>query len=356
MTEAAEQVSYNITMPRLVLLLTICLALSASAATRRRAVIPPPVPQGPCSEVRGLANFFISRDGGRTFTTNREPPMRSSTWGFTAFADDPQRMIAAVGRAVWESADGGCSWTLRHTITETIHHPLHIVPASGGRAYLWTEEFALRYDGEGVTALPLPETIGGLGVDAANREHVRALGLSGASVWESFDGGTTWKRAASGPGRFLVSAAFDPSDFDHILAGVAGDGAVSTRNAGRSWSVAGNFSRVNVCGFAFVTARPNVVWATISTRGGPFVFRSTDGGSHFEAIGGIDGIGSGMCVTFVSNPHDPNVAHVAFGGLYTYDATSKSVIRTDCCGAGSVSRIAYSPADPDVVFLYSAPQ
>jgi hypothetical protein len=305
--------------------------------------------------VRGLANFFISRDGGRTFTTNREPPVRNSTWGFTAFDDEPQLMIAAVGRSVHESADGGCSWSLRHTITETIHHPLRIVPASRGRAYLWTEEFALRYDGGVVTPLPLPETIGGLGVDPANREHVRALGLTGAAVWESFDGGGSWTRLANGPARFVVAAAFDPADFDHIVAGVAADGAMRTRNGGRTWSVAGNFGRVNVCSVAFVRSRPNVVWATTTTRSTPFVFRSTDGGSQFESIGGIPGIGSGMCVAFAENPHDANVAHVAFGTLYTFDAPAKTVVPSTCCGGGSISRIGYSPAEPNLVYVYAAP-
>ena len=153
--------------------LTLALARAARGA-RRRAVGPPPRQDGPCV-VRGLANLYVSADGGATWSSNAEPQARSGVWDIVALDTDPETVVAVVNRNIYDSTDGGCTWTLRHTIGEEIHHTVHIAPGPNGRAYVWAEEFISRYDRGEVTPLQKPAPVGALAVNPGNREHVRAL-------------------------------------------------------------------------------------------------------------------------------------------------------------------------------------
>src|SRR5215210_1648054 len=127
------------------LLLAGALSISASGAARRRAVKPPPPDDGLCS-VRGLPNIFISTDRGRTFSTNSAERAIEGSNGPVIQLDDPNRLVITVNSRIYDSTDAGCSWTLRYTVTDVIHHALRSVPSTAGRAYVWTEEVAFRYE------------------------------------------------------------------------------------------------------------------------------------------------------------------------------------------------------------------
>ena len=109
------------------LLLSLLCATSLSAAGRRRAVRHPGPPDGPCA-VRGLANLYYSTDGGVTWSRNADEPTKDGLWDLVSLGGDPEALLAATSRAVFESTDAGCTWTLRHTITQDIHHTLHLTP------------------------------------------------------------------------------------------------------------------------------------------------------------------------------------------------------------------------------------
>ena len=332
----------------LVLLLLLLSATSLSAA-RRRAVRSPARPDGPCA-VRGAANLFYSTDGGATWSKNAETPTKAGAWDLIVIEGNPETILAVAGRDVYASTDGGCTFALQHTITLDIHHTLHAVPASEGRAFLWWEEEALRYDRGTVTRLPIPNPLGGLGVDPGNRDHVRMLDVDTARVRESFDGGDTWTAIGNGAGGRVNSAAFDPNDFNHILAGLQTQGIAITRDAGRTWT---NGARANtVCYLAFVASQPNVVWATLPVGNGtPFVYRSTDAGVRLEAIGGFTNVSPNVCLPVIPNPHDATKAWVPFIDSFLFDAVQKSVTPWSCCG-GRFARIAWAPNDASRVYVY----
>jgi BNR/Asp-box repeat len=338
---------------RIAVLLLLC-AASLSAAGRRRAVRHPSPPEGPCA-VRGLANLHYSTDGGVTWSRNADEPTKTGMWDLVSLGGDPEALLAVTSRDVYESTDAGCTWTLEHTITQDIHHTLHLAPAGGKRAFIWTEDWALRYDDGVVITLPLPETIGGLGVNPGNREHVRVLDLDDGRVRESFDGGMTWRDGGGLANGRINAAAFDPSDFQHIIAGVQTRGIVITRDGGRTWTNGAQTG--TVCRVEFVASSPNVVWVTTPTRpgGAAFVHRSTNGGASLEAIGGFTGLESNVCMPVLPNPHDANTAVIPFREIHQFDATRKSVTSWTCCG-GRMDRIAWSSADPARVYVYSPPR
>lgn len=337
-------------MRKLALVFAVLLSFPIAAA-RRRAVVPA-APESVCT-VRGLANLFLSVDRGKTFSRNAELPTFASTRGPAIFEDDPRSLVIAVNSSVFDSIDGGCNWTLRYTLSDSVHHPLRSVAGSRGRAYVWTEELALRYDRGEVTTIKLPEQIGGLGVDRGNPDHVRIASLLFGHLYESFNGGDTWKAIGTETGGFVAAAAFDPADFDHILLGIQNGGLFMTKDAGRNWKTISPFSSsAYPCQVEFVRNAPNVVWAALVTRAtGPTVFRSTNGGAQFEAIARLDGFENGVCAPLVAHPHDPNVAIVPSGTLRSFDAVSKTVTESTCCNV-SISRITVSPVDEDVIYVY----
>jgi hypothetical protein len=304
--------------------------------------------------VTGLPNFFYSTDGGAHWSENAETPTTSGMSAIVVFEGDPETLVAVVGHTVFDSADGGCNWTARHTITEDIHHALHLVAGPPGRVFLWTEDFVLRYDRGVVIPIPIPEAIGGLGVDPGNGEHVRTLVLATGVVRESFDGGASWQLGGGSAGGHINSAAFDPSDFQHILAGVQTVGIRITRDGGHTWTAGAPWG-TTVCNMTFVPARPDVVWVSLpSQTGQPWIQRSTDGGIHLDPVAGIAGVENHVCLQLMVNPHDVNVAIVPFGGnFHLFDAVQKTVAATNCCG-GRQDRIAYSPTNPSRLYLYSA--
>jgi hypothetical protein len=337
--------------PLALLLLLLC---ATSAFARRRAVRHPSGPAGRCA-VRGLANLYYSTDGGATWSRNADEPSRIGMRDIVSLGGNPEALLAVTNKDVFESTDAGCTWTRRHTIALDVHHTLHITPAGGKRAFIWTEDWALRYDDGMVITLPLVETIGGLGVNPGNREHVRVLDLDDGRARESFDGGITWRDIGGAPNGRINSAAFDPSDFQHILAGVQTRGIAISRDGGRTWTMGAPANPI--CWMAFVERAPNVVWVTTPTRpgGGAFVHRSTNGGASLEAIGGFTGLESNVCMPVLANPHDPNIAIVPFRDFYQFDAARKSVTGWTCCG-GRMDRIAWSAADPARLYVFSPPR
>ena len=93
-------------MRRLFLAVLVLSALNAAAAVRSRAA------RVPCMVASGLPGFYISRDEGRTFTVNFDPvPVNAGV--HIALSDVVNRLYAAFEDGVFQSSDGGCTWSLR---------------------------------------------------------------------------------------------------------------------------------------------------------------------------------------------------------------------------------------------------
>lgn len=288
--------------------------------------------------------------------------------------DAPGTLVAEHAGTVLRSTDSGCTWK---AIGAAPNAPLNLSPAGAARAYAWQDNGTslLRIEGETVTPLTSPTgAIVGLAASKANPKRVR-LGGEGASLWDSKDGGDTWEATgmkAPVDAGLLYRIAFDPSDLDHALVGVAKDGIAVTKDGGQSWELAKGLASgakgANAFSIAVSPSDGKIVWAegidlteNLANQPGEgrHIWRSTDGGLTFApVVGQTPDITLKNGTLLVPHPTKTDVLYFVFGtyfqgygtDLYRYDEATKGVTKTHN-GYDDVSAIAFSPADPGVMFL-----
>ena len=341
-------------MRALVVIAAVLFASVADGAVRRRSVRQLPVTPAGCTDVGGLTGVYRSTDGGATFSGNRSSAAIDALFAIHFLEDPPDTVVAASLRTIYDSLDHGCTWTRRYEIPLALHHPVAISHATGGRAFVWSDEILLRYDHSEITRLTPPLAIGALGVNPGNRDHVRILTLIAGEMWDSFDGGETWTRG-TGPAVGVRGAAFHPNDFDHILV-VAAQGLMETRDGGRQWTGPTSHGRT-LCSAQFVRHMPNVVWLSRTIGAGDELLRA-DGGSQFQTVGAlpISGDADGACIPFEAHPFDSNRAVVAFDTIMQIDAAARSVSSSPCCGGARAFRVAISPSDRELMLVFATPR
>ncbi len=344
----------------------LLLALPLLAATRRRAVaVPPPFP--PCSMIMGTPAVTFTHDHGATLAPTAE---RLSGIGYTyglAALDTAGTLLAWHKSDLLISTDHGCSWRVVASFEDPEMFPPRIAAAKGGGAYAWSDNrsFLVRYDGRGAAKLKQPGAFAGLGVDAADADHLRTGGTDG-SIWDSRDGGATWSRigvlsAGSSPVIFY-RFAFDPSNLDHIVAGTAVAGAYVTFDGGRSWQRSSNLSSgMNVFEIVVSPADPSVVWAEGIDLGPErrHIYLSRDGGASFRTV--VDQSDSVHLINgniMAAHPLLPDVLYFVFGtyfqnhgtDLYRFDAASGSLTATHS-DYHDINAIAFCPLHPNLMYL-----
>lgn len=175
------------------------------------------------------AGIFISTDAGRTW---RGGPVLGNQ-DFITVRATPQTIVAATIRAVVVSLDGGKQWypaalpqfvTAVHSVTVDANSTIWVATREGA--------FLSRDKGETfehvLAGLP-PHYVTSIFCDQDGR---RLLATSGTGLYQSSDGGRSWRLAASGlPLRGLISAGgrlFATTSFDGIVAEPLGGQAEST--------------------------------------------------------------------------------------------------------------------------------
>ncbi|HKO54590.1 MAG TPA: dispase autolysis-inducing protein [Thermoanaerobaculia bacterium] len=337
---------------RRLLILSLLFSTAALAAPRRRVV------GQPCSLITGTPGVTITRNEGVTLTPTAE---RLTGVGYTygLAALDATTLLAWHKETLSLSTDAGCSW--RPVGQWQTDFPPSITSAGGGRAFAWSDnrEFLLRYDARGPQVLKAPATIVGLG---AQGDHVR-LGDADGALWDSIDGGDSFAPISRLPlanPTIVYRFAFDPANLDHVIAGTASQGAFVTFDGGRNWSRTSLADGFNVMNFAISPADPNVVWAmAVDGRNGTkAIHGSKDGGLTFVPV-----VQAGAGVTIVNqpvmaaHPTNPNVFYFVFGShfqgygtdLFRYDALSGLTMTHN--SNHDINSIAFSPADPTVMYL-----
>ena len=103
------------------------------------------------------------------------------------------------------------------------------------------------------------------------------MAATGARIFRITDGGTTWTKTYTGPGRVQDLQA-RPENFNRMIAGVNGEGILVSDDAGASWRKApaiflGAFRRIEL---AYSLSHPNIAYASV--EGAPSqLMRSDDG-------------------------------------------------------------------------------
>jgi photosystem II stability/assembly factor-like uncharacterized protein len=325
--------------------------------------------------VVGTAAVTFTTDDGGTLTPTAEALHGVGyTYGLVAL-DEPNTVLAEHAGTLLHSVDAGCTW---RPIGTSPGSPLTLVAAPGGRAYGYTDNGAtlVWVDAEAVTALASPTgTIHGLGVDPNDSGHL-CLGGADGSLWESRDGGNSFLPSGtapfSDPDPIVYRVAFDPGDLDHVVVGAARAGAVVSGDGGTTWMPSAGLSSTggpaNPFSVAISPADGTVIWvqgidlaeADAGHPGeGRHIYRSTDGGLRFIPV--VTQCGDVTLVngaTMAAHPRDPDVVYFVFGtsfqnygtDLFRYDVAAGVVTKTHN-DHDDVNAIAFSPADPAVLYL-----
>ena len=346
---------------RLTLTLMMLAALHVTADGTRRRSVAFPASFPPCSMVTGTPAVTFTRDNGATLTPTAE---RLSGIGYTyglAVLDTPLKLIAWHKSDLLISNDGGCSWRTIATFND-FDFPPKITAAKDGHAYAWSDNrsFLVRYDGLTAVKVKQPVDFVGLGVDRIDASHVRAGGSDG-SIRETRNGGDTWSQTGNLRGSTIFYRfAFDPANLDHIIAGTANTGALFSVDGGRTW-VRSRIDGDNIFEIVVSPADANVVWA----QGIDFadelrhIYRSTDGGATFSvAVTESADVHMVNGSLLAAHPTNPDILYFVFGtyfqgygtDLYRYDAARRVLTRAHN-GADGIDAIAFSPANPTLLYL-----
>ena len=189
--------------------------------------------------------------------------------------------------SIHQSVDAGCSWSVRASVPEilakkwrprlAVRHP--------ERVYAYIGKDIVRLTGGTVETFHMPDDLVRLEVDRKNALHVRAITHFGFA-YESFDGAASWTKVGTLLNE-LVSAAFDPRDFDHIVAGGKWGGLRVSRDGGKTWSD-GPLRTQTINDITFSPADSRVMWVDTYPGGvgnASRLYKSTDGGVSLVLAG-----------------------------------------------------------------------
>jgi len=286
-----------------------------------------------------VEGVYRSTDGGTHWTAASDGLSEAAreVWSLTFLPD--HSLVAATGGGIYRSTDGGAHWTAAGLETHAIytlaaHLAGHIVLLAGGDGGVYRSDnieagtgnarWRQVYDSgaAAVTSLAWPAARPALVVAGINP----GAGAHGPRpVIMSDDGGASWTARARGlpSGASALSAAVAPGVRVVYLGTLdAGVYVTPVTQEGTAWQGrgAGLPAAAQVGSFSFDPARPATLYAA-TTDG---VYRSTDGGVHWNAFGaGLSGDATVVtALTLISGTHPVLYAATA-AGLYRYVVDSR---------------------------------
>jgi hypothetical protein len=225
----------------------------------------------------------------------------------------PGRVLLGTHGGLYESADGGRSWTfaklegqdamnLARAEGETIWAAGHDVLAkSVNRGATWTD---VRPDG-----LPGLD-VHGFASDPKRPDRLYAA-IAGQGLFRSTDGGGSFELVSKEVGPAVMAIAVTPDG--RVFAGDMQQGVMVSSDGGKTWRRA---LAAAVMGIAVSPGDPERLLAT-----GPGIFLSTDGGKKWDDVFATPD-GSGPVAW---SPSDPNVAYVVGFDRKLYKTTDAGV-------------------------------
>jgi photosystem II stability/assembly factor-like uncharacterized protein len=270
------------------------------------------------SSVKGI---YRSTDGGETWQLRQsQPPFRPYILSFIAV--DPRRsdtVFIGSYTGLFRSQDGGATWSPSGAGFGDPHAFVKRLIFAPGRAhtlYAGTDVSGVfRSDDRGTTwrpttlgpdAVGAQEYLGGLTLDAGG--IVLRAGLSNrvtkdSQIYESGDGGATWRAVGPGASFALSTLAADPITPGLLYAGSPARGFFRSADAGAGWTPLNQgLTASAITELAADPVRAAVFYALDADHR---LWRSRDGGSSWEAL--FDGLAPPLSV-------DPNRPRTLYAG------------------------------------------
>ena len=159
------------------------------------------------------------------------------------------------------------------------------------------------------------------------------------SLWRSDDGGLTWAAKNKGEGKSnannvdILSFAVDPTNGNHVYAGLRSGGILETTNAGDTWKFI-NFQSTKVYGLA-VDATGGTLYASGVWQGTGKMFKTMDDGTTWKEIYTSSSAGP-LVISLMIDKHNSNI-------LYATTSDNQVIKSSD---GGSSWRNAYQTNSP----------
>ena len=298
----------------LVFLSVLCLVPDALARTRSIGHRNNPILwQAPACAAPDLPYLRFIDSAGVVRRTDEYPNISLQTVAIGAAANTMYALTS--DGVIRESRDSGCTWSVRASVPEVLASQrwVNVATRHYARVYAYSETAMVRLTFGTVETIAFPERFVRLDVNPEKMQHLRAIAVAGG-VFESFDGGSTWTHVGNVRYGTVTAAAFNPTDFDHIIASTGN--TYQSRDGGRTWTRAG-LPQGKVWYLEFSSADPNVIWADIlefPTRYGA-LWRSNDGGTTFKYQTGIHTANRAANGRLAPHPADASLLAVGKQGV-----------------------------------------
>jgi len=305
------------------------------------------------------AGIYISRDGGQTWAPSNEGLGKGTVGSIVIDPNDSNVVYAALfdQGGVYRSTDGGRTWTganqgLNLDAAWDGTGLAYLDPADSSRLYYSGTTNGLYHSSdEGATwqlrSGECPPSVTGLAIDSNDGEHLyaSAYGHPGdtclAGVYESHDGGRTWKwltiEEMVAPDDYWHLAA-DPKNFSVLYAGRQ-RGTYKTSDGGQSWTP------ILDQGCNWLVASEAALYCA---RGDDLLI-SPDGGRSWEAVS--YGGNWGGSLPFAIVPGDPQILYAGSDAVVKSADGGWTWTRVGSPGAAARMRLTVDPRDGNRLFL-----
>ena len=246
-----------------------------------------------------LAGVFRSGDSGATWT-QISPTDSHEIHEIESLAvdpGDPDTVYAGTWHLPWKTTDGGKTWqnTKEGIIEDSDVFSIIVDPVHPDIVYLSACSGIYKSENAGllfrrIEGIPSEaRRTRSLMQDPENREVVYAGTTEG--LYKTVDGGKTFERMTDSD--VVINAVYvDPDDSNRVLLATDRGGVLMSQDAGVTFAPSNQgISERKVAALLVDRNNPEVIYAgVVNDKNFGGVFRSTDGGGHWEQLGsGLDG-------------------------------------------------------------------
>ncbi|HKI02725.1 MAG TPA: YCF48-related protein [Thermoanaerobaculia bacterium] len=316
----------------------------------------------------GRGSVSRSASGGVSWTVITSPNRNWNATGRVAVDPVDSRLLYLPASSqvdgLVKSVDGGAHWvqSTRGLPIERRGKIVVVDPARRSRLYLALAQGLFRSLDGGASWTPATSGLGSnlviTALAAVSRPAGTAFAGTRGGLYRTRDGGVSWQRLGL-PVALVTALAAAPSDPQTLYVSLQGKGVFRTSDGGASWQTAGALPR-GVGDVALLAVHPQSARILYTSVDGNVIFRSTifrstDRGRQWSAIGQVPGPVQALLV-------DPAVPRILYAGTADPSTGLGGVFRSEDGGATWASRnqglaapwtfsFAVDPGDPDELWV-----